>query len=115
MTWLGRIFRRERDPETARAGVPPELLAAITAAGVIWRREGDDSNRERAIVIVRTVGRFYFDGRDDAAARIRRVWPDLAAPEARRAATLLGDVVGSRNRVAGRRGGTGPTPWALRW
>lgn len=115
MSWLARIFGRERDPDTGRAGLPPELLAAITAAGVIWRPGAEEGDPARAIVTVRTVGRFYFDGRDDAAARIRRAYPDLTAPEARRAALLLGDVIASRNRVSARGFSTRPVPWALRW
>lgn len=115
MGWLGRIFGRTRDPETAPAGLPPELLASITAAGVIWRPGAEEGDPARAVVTVRTLGRFYWDGPTDAAARIRRAYPDLTGPEARRAALLLGDVIASRNRVAARGFSTRPVPWALRW
>lgn len=110
--WLMSWFR---NPEPSTAGIPPELLTAINAAGVTWRTSGDDSSTSRPIVRVRGLGVWYWDGVLDAAARVRFHFPELTPGEARRVAALIGDQVAAQNRV--RRSGPyrGGAPWLERY
>lgn len=79
--------------------LPPELVAALHVAAVDFRATPDPTDGgTRCYVSVPTVGRFRFDGLDDAAERIVRAWPEVTPQQARHAAVLLARVVGLRNR-----------------
>lgn len=105
---LSRLGLAGRGADTAGSGtqaaqLPPELVAAIEAATVTFRHGGDDSEPGIGyavpVVRVQTLGVFKFDGIEEAAERIERHWPGLSRKECRRAARLIAEMVGKRNRV----------------
>lgn len=78
--------------EATADALPDEIVLAIDTANVIWRpsRQDDDA---AAVVFVAGVGRWAFDGIDDAACRVQRANPDLPKRHCQRAARLIASKI----------------------
>ncbi len=92
----------------APSSLPHELLLAIETAHVLWRPSRADDEEAGPIVVVVGVGRWVWDGVEDAAARVAKSYPELPAAHHTRAAKLICGQIGRRNRQAfGKRGTRG--------
>ncbi|ULB09135.1 hypothetical protein ORIO_04230 [Cereibacter azotoformans] len=92
--------------------LPAELALAIEAANVIFRPGAGSGDDDRVYVELPGVGRWLFDGNEDAAERIGRVWGGALSPaQLHRAARLLAAQIGRRNREDFARGGRQRESW----
>lgn len=92
----------------APSSLPQELLLAIETAHVLWRPSRADDEEAGPIVVVVGVGRWVWDGVEDAAARVAKSYPELPSAHHTRAAKLIRGQIGHRNRQAfGKRGPRG--------
>lgn len=85
--WIQTAIKR------GRAGLPPDLTAAVEAAD-IFERPGDIETGRR-ICVCGFCGSFIFS-RAEAEKRIRKHWPELSNDQMRRAV----DFLQSRVRLA---------------
>lgn len=96
---LGRFWRKSKAPQD---GLPVEVVAAIEAARVTIRDLPDpETGFPRNLVQIAGGAPFYFDGREEAAARLGRQF-DLDPAKAARAAGLLAFVVAKERREVAR-------------
>lgn len=98
---INRIFVGASAPSTP-GRLPPELVAAIAAASVVFRPSRGADGAERVSVTLPTVGAFAFDGIREAAEIIGRAWPEITPAQARHAAHLLAGEVGRRSYLSAR-------------
>lgn len=92
----------------APSSLPRELLLAIETAQILWRPSRADDEEAGPIVMVVGVGRWVWDGVEDAAARVAKSYPELPGAHHTRAAKLIRGQIGRRNRQAfGKRGKRG--------
>jgi hypothetical protein len=101
--------------------LPPDLVAAIEAASVVWRyfegnADKDEASYSSAVVrIVGLGGMWRFDGIAEAAERVQKHYPDLTPQACRRAAKMIAAEIGKRNLLAhrhqSRRGRWSATDW----
>ena len=130
MRWLARIFGGSASapvggaapavasgapaPGDTPAGgrLPAELALAIGAANIVFRPGAGTGDDPRVYVELPGVGRWLFDGNEDAAERIGRVWGDVLSPaQLHRAARLLAAEIGRRNGQDFARGGRQRDSW----
>ena len=93
--------------------LPAELVAAIESAHIIFREPHDETTDGFIMVTISSVGRWNWDGRDDAAKRVLRSYPELDKAGARRAADLIAAQIGRRSRPRSR--ASGRTSWMNDW
>ncbi len=92
----------------ASQSLPHELLLAIDTAHVLWRPSRADDEEAGPIVVVVGVGRWVWDGIEDATARVAKSYPELPGTHHTGAAKLIRAQIGRRNRQAfGKRGPRG--------
>ncbi|WP_420023556.1 hypothetical protein ACN9JG_04060 [Cereibacter azotoformans] len=92
--------------------LPAELALSIEAATIVFRPGAGNGDEARVHVELPGVGRWWFDGIEDAAERIGRTWADVCTPaQLHRAARLLAAEVGRRNAQDFARGGRQRESW----
>ncbi|MFJ1293276.1 hypothetical protein ACEPPZ_14515 [Paracoccus yeei] len=91
-TWRGSP---ERKTVPAPGALPAELVATIQAARVRRSPRPDAEGNEIVKVRAVTLGEFRWQGIEDAAERIERIWPELTPALCVRAAQLLEAIVGN--------------------
>ena len=102
MQWLNRLLRTGTENKGSQ-GLPRELVLIIENADVFFRSSRNEMGDPYAVVSAAYLGKWKFDGIDDAADRVSKAYPDLNRQTCIRAGKLIGVIVGRANRAGKQR------------